>query len=88
MNMFVPVTCAIAAFLIPTTPSSPKQTISRRAFAAAPGKVVEIADDEAEQVPGQPLVGVTVANAAGNHIIQDIGNGRFILYAHLRRCPG
>jgi hypothetical protein len=54
-------------------------------LAAAPGKVVEMANDENEQVPGQPLVGVTVANAAGNHIIQDIGNGRFILYAHLRR---
>jgi len=34
MNMFVPVTCAIAAFLIPTTPSSPRQTVSRQTFAA------------------------------------------------------
>jgi len=34
MNMFVPVTCAIAAFLIPITPSSPKQTVPRRAFIA------------------------------------------------------
>lgn len=54
-------------------------------LAAASGKVVEVATDEAEQVPSQPLVGVTVANAAGNHVIQDIGNGRFVLYAHLRR---
>ena len=30
---------------------------------------------------GRPR-GVTVANAAGNHIIEDIGDGRFILYAH------
>ena len=34
MNMFVPVMCAIAAILIPITPSSPKQTISPRTFAA------------------------------------------------------
>jgi hypothetical protein len=54
-------------------------------LAAAPGRVVEMANDENEQVPGQPLVGVTVSNAAGNHIIEDIGGGRFILYAHFRR---
>jgi len=53
-------------------------------LAAAAGKVVEMSDDQDEQVPG-PAVGVTAANAAGNHIIQDIGNGRFILYAHFRR---
>ncbi|WP_263368217.1 ArnT family glycosyltransferase [Edaphobacter bradus] len=33
MNMFVPVTCAIAALLIPITPASPRQTVPRRAFA-------------------------------------------------------
>jgi hypothetical protein len=53
-------------------------------LAAAPGKVVEMSDDKDEQVPGPP-VGVTAANAPGNHIIEDIGNGRFILYAHFRR---
>jgi hypothetical protein len=53
-------------------------------LAAAPGKVVEMSDDQDEQVPGPP-VGVTAANAPGNHIIQDIGNGRFVLYAHFRR---
>jgi hypothetical protein len=34
MNMFVPVICAIAALLIPITPTSPKQTVPRRAFIA------------------------------------------------------
>jgi 4-amino-4-deoxy-L-arabinose transferase-like glycosyltransferase len=34
MNMFVPVTCAIAALLIPITSSSPRQTVPRRAFGA------------------------------------------------------
>ncbi len=53
-------------------------------FASAPGKIVELVDTEPEQVPGPP-VGVTVANAAGNHVIQDIGGGRFVLYAHLRK---
>jgi hypothetical protein len=53
-------------------------------LAAASGKVVEMATDQREQVPSEPLVGVTAANAPGNHIVQDIGGGRFILYAHLR----
>jgi hypothetical protein len=53
-------------------------------LAAAAGKIVELVKGEPEQKPGKPLVGVTVGNAAGNHVIQDIGNGRFILYAHLR----
>lgn len=53
-------------------------------LAAAPGKVVEMSDGQDEQVPG-PAVGVTAANAPGNHIIQDIGSGRFILYAHFRK---
>ncbi len=54
-------------------------------LAAAAGKIVELVEDEPEQTPGKPLVGVNVGNAAGNHLIQDIGNGRYILYAHLRR---
>jgi hypothetical protein len=53
-------------------------------LAAARGKIVELVDTEPEQVPGPP-VGVTAANAAGNHVIQDIGGGRFVLYAHLRK---
>ena len=36
-----------------------------------------------DQVPGPPE-GVTVQNAPGNHVIQDIGGGRSVLYAHLR----
>lgn len=52
-------------------------------LAAADGTVAEIADGMPEQVPGPP-VGVTAANAAGNHIIEAIGEGRYILYAHLR----
>jgi len=52
-------------------------------LAAAAGKVVEVSDGMAEQVPG-PAVGVTAENAPGNHIIQDIGNGHYVLYAHLK----
>jgi hypothetical protein len=52
-------------------------------LAAAPGTVVAAVDDLEDQIPGPPE-GVTVQNAAGNHVIQDIGNGRWVMYAHLR----
>jgi Peptidase family M23 len=51
-------------------------------LAVAAGKVVEAVNNEPEQVPGVPQ-GINVNNAAGNHIIEDIGNGRYVLYAHL-----
>lgn len=51
-------------------------------LAAANGTVVEAVNDMPEQIPGPP-VGVTIENAAGNHIIEAIGDSRYILYAHL-----
>jgi Peptidase family M23 len=55
-------------------------------LAAAAGKVVEVVDDLPDQVPGQLPSNITAADAAGNHVIVDIGHRRFILYAHL--IPG
>jgi hypothetical protein len=52
-------------------------------LAVGTGPVVEVVDDMGDQVPGPPE-GVTVQNAPGNYVIQDIGGGRFVLYAHLR----
>jgi hypothetical protein len=52
-------------------------------LAAGSGKVVEVSDGMPEQIPG-PAVGVTAANAPGNHIIQDVGSGHYVLYAHLK----
>ena len=54
-------------------------------LAAAAGTVVAAVDDMGDQIPGPPE-GVNVQNAAGNHVIQDIGGGRWVLYAHL--SPG
>ena len=54
-------------------------------LAVADGVVVEKADDMPDQVPGE-VKGITVRNATGNSIIQDIGAGRYVLYAHMR--PG
>lgn len=51
-------------------------------LAAATGTVVVRVNDLPEQIPGPPQ-GVTADTAAGNNIIEDIGGGRYILYAHL-----
>lgn len=53
-------------------------------LAVAPGEVMELENDMDDQIPGSPE-GVTARTAPGNHVIQDIGGGRFVFYAHLRR---
>lgn len=56
-------------------------------LAVADGIVAAVMDGIPENRPGShravPITGKTVA---GNHVILDLGNGRFALYAHLR--PG
>jgi murein DD-endopeptidase MepM/ murein hydrolase activator NlpD len=52
-------------------------------YAAAGGTVVEATDGMPEQVPGPPK-GVTVETLAGNHIVVDMGDGNFALYAHIK----
>jgi len=56
--------------------------------AVANGKIVEIKDGIPENVPnsGQLAVPMTYETLAGNHVIQELGDGHFAAYAHLR--PG
>ncbi len=56
--------------------------------AVANGKIVAVKDGIPENVPnsGQIAVPITYETLAGNHIIQDLGDGHFAAYAHLR--PG
>ncbi len=55
-------------------------------LAVADGVVVETRSGLPEQVPGELPKGATLETATGNHVVVDIGNGRFTLYAHLQ--PG
>ena len=55
-------------------------------LAAAHGMVVEVVDGLPDQPIGGPIIPVPLANLAGNHVIEDIGAGRFVMYAHLK--PG
>jgi len=56
--------------------------------AVADGKIVEVKDGIPENVPnsGKLAVPITSDTLAGNHVIEDLGDGHFAAYAHLR--PG
>jgi hypothetical protein len=55
-------------------------------LSVADGVVVNRMDDQPEQVPLKPVVGVTGQNAGGNFLVVDIGRGNFAFYAHMQ--PG
>lgn len=52
--------------------------------AVADGKVVAVVDGLPEQTPGAGPTGLTLDQYGGNHIVQDIGDGNYAFYAHLR----
>jgi murein DD-endopeptidase MepM/ murein hydrolase activator NlpD len=57
------------------------------ALAVANGVVTEVKDGIPENVPGgEPAVPVTLETIGGNHVIVDLGAGRFAFWAHLQ--PG
>ncbi len=55
-------------------------------YAVADGTVVATQDGLPEQVPGKLPDDATIDMAAGNHVVVDIGDGRFAFYAHMQ--PG
>ncbi len=75
-----------------TLPSGPIDQLSSYAYfgdeiySVADGTVVAIEDGLPEQVPGKMPDGATLQMAGGNHVVVDIGEGRFAFYAHLQ--PG
>jgi Peptidase family M23 len=48
------------------------------------GPVVAVLDGLPEQVPGSSPTGLPLEHYAGNHVVQDLGDGNYALYAHLR----
>jgi hypothetical protein len=53
-------------------------------IAAGSGHIVAASDGMAENVPTQPLPPFDVRTAPGNHIVEALDDGRFVLYAHLQ----
>jgi hypothetical protein len=58
-------------------------TYGQPVLAVADAKVVAAIDRYADQIPNAPQP-VTIDEADGNHVILDLGDGRFAFYAHLR----
>ena len=52
--------------------------------AVADGPVVAAVDGLPEQVPGKSPTGLPLDQYAGNHIVQDLGDGNYALYAHIK----
>ena len=46
--------------------------------------VVAVVDGLPEQVPGQNPTGLPLEQYAGNHIVEDMADGNYALYAHLK----
>jgi murein DD-endopeptidase len=55
-------------------------------LAVADGIVVATKDSIPENVPGGRAVAINLMTVAGNHVVIDIGDGRYAFYAHL--IPG
>ncbi|WP_036435142.1 M23 family metallopeptidase [Mycobacterium sp. URHB0044] len=52
--------------------------------AVADGPVVSVLDGLPEQVPGQSPTGLPLEQYGGNHVVQDIGDGNYAFYAHMK----
>ena len=52
--------------------------------AVADGPVVGVMDGMPEQVPAKNPTGLRLEEYGGNHIVQDIGDGNYAFYAHLK----
>jgi Peptidase family M23 len=54
-------------------------------YAVADGKVVTAINDQLDQPPGRFPTGLTLEQADGNAIIEDLGGGVWALYAHMQK---
>lgn len=53
-------------------------------YSVADGIVLEAKDGAAEETPGALPARKTLETLAGNHVVVDIGDGHFVVYAHLQ----
>jgi Peptidase family M23 len=52
-------------------------------LAVAPGTVIESVGDMPDVPPGAAPTNLTIAEFTGNHVTVDLGNGRYVVYAHM-----
>jgi murein DD-endopeptidase MepM/ murein hydrolase activator NlpD len=56
----------------------------KRIISVANGRVVDVVDKYPDVEPGKNDTDLTLKDAGGNHVIVDIGGGRYAFYAHLK----
>ncbi|MEV7419679.1 M23 family metallopeptidase [Streptomyces sp. NPDC089919] len=54
--------------------------------AAAAGRIVEVVDEYPDKTPGSSTPDMPLAQYSGNHVVERLPSGEYVLYAHLR--PG
>lgn len=52
--------------------------------AVGDGRVISVLDGLPEQVPGRDPTGLPLNQYAGNHVVQDLGDGNYAMYAHIK----
>jgi Peptidase family M23 len=57
----------------------------QKVHAATDGMIVEIVEEMPDNPPGTFPPNPTLQTAGGNHVVVDIGDGRFAFYAHLQQ---
>lgn len=73
-----------ATFAGDTTKNENYYAYGKEVLSVGGGKVISLLDDIPENVPNQPPVyPLTVENLGGNHVVVDMGDGRYAFYAHL-----
>ena len=55
-----------------------------RILSVADGQVVKVIEGYPDVTPGEQDTSLKLEDAGGNHVIVDIGNGRYAFYAHLK----
>jgi hypothetical protein len=55
-----------------------------RILSVADGEVVKVIEGYSDVTPGEPDLSLKLEDAGGNHVIVDIGGGRYAFYAHLK----
>ena len=58
----------------------------KNVVSVADAKVIAAVDKYKDQVPGELPPGMTLEEADGNHVVLDLGGGKYALFAHLK--PG
>ena len=51
--------------------------------AVGSGRIVAASDGMAENIPTEPLPPFDIQTAPGNHVVEELDDGRFVVYAHL-----